>query len=112
LSGHRNPRYILNALGLYPLSPASGDYVLGSPLFANVTITLGGGGGSPTALVVSALNQHRDHPFVQRATFNGTDVSGVRVAFADLAMGGVLEFTMGPEPASVVVSVIPAVELS
>ena len=39
-NGSMGAWFILNALGLYALSPASGDYVLGSPLFANVTITI------------------------------------------------------------------------
>ena len=45
--------FIFNMLGFYPLSPASGNYIIGSPLFANVTLDV----GAEKLLVVSAENQ-------------------------------------------------------
>ena len=42
-NGSMGAWYMLNALGLYPLSPASGNYTLGSPVFARVEIPVGGG---------------------------------------------------------------------
>ena len=106
---------MLNALGLYPLSPASGDYVLGAPLFANVSIALdgtsskggtrsgnddgGGGPASPRRLYVVAVNQAPDHAYVQSVAWNGAALtSGVTVPYADLAQGGELRFEMGPDP--------------
>jgi len=113
--------FLLNAIGLYPLSPASGDFVLGSPLFANVTLTLGGlpnnnnnNGGVSTSsttlktLVVAATNQGPSNVYVQAVTLNGQPVgtgggdqgegSGVSVSYSDLMQGGLLLFTMGPDP--------------
>merc|ERR1711907_508145 len=40
-NGSMGAWFIFNMLGLYPLSPASDEYVLGSPLFANVTLDVG-----------------------------------------------------------------------
>lgn len=88
--------HVLNAIGLYPLSPASGDYVLGSPLFANVSIGLPGG----KTLIVTALNQGPANVYVQGARWNGAPVAGVALSYAALMQGGTLEFTMGPAPAS------------
>jgi putative alpha-1,2-mannosidase len=96
-NGSMGAYHALNVLGLYPLSPASGDYILGSPLFANVTITID---GAARPLVISAVNQGPSNAYVQGATWNGAPVSGVYVSYADLMAGGVLEFTMGPAPAS------------
>jgi len=90
--------HILNVLGLYPLSPASGDYVIGSPLFANVTITLDRTATQP--LTVSALNQGPANMYVQGVTWRGAAVTGVSLSYADLMQGGVLQFTMGPAPAT------------
>ena len=35
--------YVLSALGIYPVNPADGNWVLGSPLFPEATVELGGG---------------------------------------------------------------------
>ena len=88
--------HVLNVLGLYPLSPASGDYVLGSPLFANVTLALDG----RASLSVIALNQGPANVYVQAASWNGVPISGVTMPHSELIKGGVLQFTMGPAPAA------------
>ncbi len=87
--------FIQNALGLYPLSPASGNYVLGSPLFANVTITID---GASAPLSVVALNQGPGNVYVTGVTWNGAAVSGVNVAYSDLMKGGALVFTLSGTP--------------
>lgn len=106
--------YVLNALGLYPLSPASGDYVIGSPLFANVTITIGGEDNSNSrasehankrsstvsVIVISASNQGTDNVYVQSVTWNGVDIDGVSISYEDLMLGGTLHFEMGSTPVS------------
>ena len=111
-NGSMGAWYVLTALGLYPLSPASGDYLLGSPLFANVSITLPSSSSSYSSssssssssslprLTVAALNQGPDNVYVQGVTWKGAAVEGLQVAYADLVQGGELVFTMGPEPYS------------
>ena len=89
--------YILNAIGLYPLSPASGDYVLGSPLFGSVSIALD---GAPAPLNITTVNQGPANVYVQGVTWNGVPVEGITMPYSKLMAGGVLEFTMGPTPAS------------
>jgi putative alpha-1,2-mannosidase len=86
----RGAWFIQNALGLYPLSPSSGDYILSSPLFANVSITIDGG----AALNVVAVNQGPGNVYVTGVTWNGAPVQGMYVAYADLMLGGTLQFTM------------------
>jgi putative alpha-1,2-mannosidase len=109
--------YVLNALGLYPLSPASGDYVIGSPQFGNVTIKIGGESGTTTAtgatgsggsgggsIVISASNQGTDNVYVQSVSWNGVDIQGVYISYEDLMLGGVLHFEMGDTPAAAAAS--------
>ena len=81
---------MFNTLGLAPLSPASGNYTLGSPLFARVELAVGGA----TPLVISAVNQAPENIYVAGVTWNGVAVAGVEVRYADLMQGGTLEFTM------------------
>ena len=94
-NGSMGAWFIFNMLGLYPLSPASGDYVIGVPLFANVTLDV----GAPTPLAVVATNQAPANVYVQSLTWNGKPVTGVTMKYADLMQGGVLQFAMGPSPA-------------
>ena len=96
-NGSMGAWYILNALGIYPLSPASGDYVLGSPLFGKVTLAID---GAAQPLTISALNQAPANVYVQAVTWNGAPVAGVSVPYAALIQGGTLQFTMGPAPAA------------
>ena len=88
--------YILNALGLYPLSPASGDYVLGSPQFGAVAIPV----SASAWLNITTVNQGPANVYVQAVMWNGVPVAGVTVPYGSLMEGGVLEFTLGATPAS------------
>ena len=92
-NGSMGAWYIFNSLGLYPLSPASGDFVLGSPQFASVVIPID---GAAQPLTINAVNQGPDNVYVAAATWNGAPVDGVRLHYSDLMQGGVLEFTMSP----------------
>ena len=86
--------FILNALGIYALSPASGDFVIGSPLFANVSIYIDSASGNHLPLHILARNQSSSNVHVQSVQWNGVAINGVYVAYADLMQGGALEFSM------------------
>ena len=94
-NGSMGAWFIFNMLGFYPMSPASGSYIIGSPLFANVTLDV----GAPTPLVVATRNQGPSNVYVQGLTWNGDAVKGVEIEYSELMKGGVLQFTMGPKPA-------------
>ena len=94
-NGSMGAWFIFNMLGLYPLSPASTSYVIGSPLFANVTLDV----GAARPIYVTAANQAPDNVYVQALTWNGKPVAGVSMEYADLMQGGELHFTMGSKPA-------------
>ena len=95
-NGSMGAWFILNALGLYPLSPASGDYVLGSPLFGNVSIAID---GAAQPLTILALNQAPENVYVHAVSWRGVPITGVTVPYASLMQGGVLQFTMASSPA-------------
>jgi putative alpha-1,2-mannosidase len=85
----------MNMMGFYPVSPSSGNYTIGSPMFAKVTIDVGGS----TPFVITAKNQSPDNMYVQSLTWNGNAVTGTEISYADMMEGGKLEFTMGSKPA-------------
>jgi putative alpha-1,2-mannosidase len=103
-NGSMGAWYIFNAIGIYPLSPASGEYVLGSPLFGKVTLAID---GAAQPLVVSALNQGPQNVYVTQATWNGAPIAGVALKYSDLMQGGELQFTMAAAPTARGADVMP-----
>jgi putative alpha-1,2-mannosidase len=84
--------YVWSALGMYPMNPASGNYVLGSPVIEKATIKLPGN----KLLEIKVNNQGAKNMFVEKATWNGKPLTNHAVAHSDLMQGGVLEITMKP----------------
>jgi len=93
--GQMSAWYVWSALGLYPVDPASGHYVLGSPLFEQATVQLGNG----KRFVVRAKGKVASHAYVQSARLHGRPLERTWVTWDEITRGGELEFTMGPEPA-------------
>ncbi len=81
------------ALGFYPVSPCTGDYMIGSPLFTKATVSMG-----ENTLVVTAENSSEENIYVQSASLNGEALDVPWFHHMDIAQGGTLDFVMGPAP--------------
>ncbi len=86
--------YILNALGLYSVCPGTDEYVLGSPLFPKVTITMEDG----KKFVIEASENNRENVYIQSATLNGVSLEKNFIQYSDIANGGTIRFQMGSQP--------------
>jgi putative alpha-1,2-mannosidase len=86
--------YVFSALGFYPVNPVSEEYVIGSPLFDRVSLSLP---GNKTFTLV-ALNNSPANKYVQSARLNGKRYDKSYITHADIEAGGVLELTMGDKP--------------
>jgi putative alpha-1,2-mannosidase len=84
----------MSAMGFYTVDPSRPDYIIGSPIFDEVTIHLGNG----KDLVIAALNNSEKNMYIQSATLNGKPWDKCWFSHADIANGGKLVFQMGPEP--------------
>jgi predicted alpha-1,2-mannosidase len=104
-NGSMGAWYIFNALGIYPISPSSATFILGSPLFGSVDIDV----GAATPLTIRAVNQAPNNVYITGATWKGQAINGVYVAYSDLMLGGVLEFTMSATPTAENVDVMPPI---
>ena len=58
--------YLFTALGFYPVNPASGDYMIGSPLFGRMSLRLSNG---RTFRVVAEHNS-AGNVYIQSAMLN------------------------------------------
>jgi putative alpha-1,2-mannosidase len=92
--GQMSAWYLFTALGFYPVNPASGDYMLGSPLFKKMTIALANG----SRFTVSAEKNSSKNVYIQSATLNGRPLMIPVIRYDDIEAGGSLELVMGPEP--------------
>lgn len=79
--------------GLYPVNPASGTYMFGSPAADKVIIHTAHG-----KFAIKAKNNGRKNVYIQSITLNGKPYNKNYITHADLIRGGILEMTMGPEP--------------
>ena len=86
--------YVLSALGLYAVCPGTDQYVIGSPLFPKVTLTLENG----NRFVIVAENNSPENVYIQSATLNGRSLDKNWITYDDIMQGGELHFVMGPTP--------------
>ena len=94
--GQMSAWYLFTALGFYPVNPASGDYLIGSPLFTKMTLKLANG----NHLTVSAENNSAKNVFIQSATLNGKLLTIPVIRYDEIMSGGSLKLVMGPAPSS------------
>jgi predicted alpha-1,2-mannosidase len=92
--GQMSAWYVLSALGIYPVNPAEGTWVLGSPLFPEASLDLGGG----RRFTVRAPEVSEENRYVQSARLNGRPLERSFLRHGEIAAGGVLDLSMGPEP--------------
>lgn len=92
--GQMSAWYIFSALGFYPVFPANGGYVLGSPLFDKAVIHLTAG----KTFTVEAVNNSAENKYIQRVEWNGKPYTKTYILHQDILMGGVLKIFMGSTP--------------
>ncbi|RPH32722.1 glycoside hydrolase family 92 protein, partial [bacterium] len=86
--------FVFSAMGFYPVSPGRPVYDIGSPIFKQVTLSLGKG----KTLVVRAEHVSQINKYIQRATLNGKSLNRPWFEHSDVSNGGMLVLEMGPRP--------------
>jgi predicted alpha-1,2-mannosidase len=86
--------YVFSAMGFYPMTPGRPEYVIGSPLFEEVTITLGKG----KELVIKAPGVSAQNKYVHGVTVNGEAAGNLRFSHAAIADGGTILLDLGSRP--------------
>lgn len=92
--GQMSAWYVLSSIGFYPVLPAGGQYVLGSPLFDKATIKVKDG----KTFTIVTENNGPDHLYIQSVTLNGQPYTHAWITHSDIMNGGVLKITMGATP--------------
>jgi predicted alpha-1,2-mannosidase len=93
-NGQTSAWYVFSALGFYPVTPGTGEYVLGSPLFDRVTLSLENG----NRFVVESKDNSRQNAYVQKVKLFGKEMEKNYITHREIMKGGQLLFRMGPDP--------------
>jgi predicted alpha-1,2-mannosidase len=92
--GQMSAWYLFTAFGFYPVNPASGDYMIGSPLFAEMSMRMANG----KIFRVKARNNSANNIYIQSAKLNGKVLNAPVIHYSDVMEGTLLEVEMGPSP--------------
>lgn len=94
--GQMSAWYNLSAMGFYPVNPANGVYVLGSPLVNQAAIE------SPNGKVfkIIAVNNNDKNIYIQKAEWNGKPYTKSFITHTMITTGGELKLYMGNKPSA------------
>ncbi|HLP15596.1 MAG TPA: glycoside hydrolase domain-containing protein, partial [Bacteroidota bacterium] len=92
--GQMSAWYIFNALGFYPVAPASSQYAIGSPALKRAMLKLSNG----RTFTITAEKLSPVNIYIQSATINGRKLMSPFLSVSDVLKGGTLKFVMGPAP--------------
>ena len=91
--GQMSAWYLFTALGLYPVTPASGELQITTPRFREVTLTLPKG-----QLTITTDKDPAEYPYIRSISLNGKEVHRLFVTTVELAGGGTLAYTLSDKP--------------
>ncbi|WP_200976249.1 GH92 family glycosyl hydrolase [Echinicola sp. 20G] len=92
--GQMSAWLVLSSLGFYPVNPAGGTYVWGSPTVDQAVIHMDNG----NTLELKVENNSPENIYIQNITFDGEPYSTKFLMHEDLVKGGELIIEMGNSP--------------
>jgi len=93
--GQMSAWYVFSALGFYPVTPGSNQYIIGSPLFKNATINL----ENDNQFHIISNNLSDTNIYIEYVYLNGKKLSRTYITHNEIIEGGTLEFHMTDNPA-------------
>lgn len=92
--GQMSAWYVMSAMGIYAVDPASATYVLNTPLVDKAMIRVKEG----KHLTIEAKRSSPDAIYIQAVTINGKKSDRLWVHHQEIASGGSIVFELGAEP--------------
>lgn len=93
-NGQTSAWYVFSALGFYPVTPATDQYVLGAPLFKEAVIHLENG----KKIEIKAPENNAENFYVKSLKVNAQPYSKNWLSHKELLKGAVLDFQMDHKP--------------
>ncbi len=92
--GGLTPFVVFSSLGFYPVTPGFPVYNIGSPLFTDIKVNVGGG----KTFHIVAKNCSDENKYIQSATLNGKPLQRPWLTHEDVKNGATLVLVMGERP--------------
>jgi predicted alpha-1,2-mannosidase len=102
-AGQMSAWYVFSSMGFYPVNPAGGIYIIGSPLLEEVELALENG----KVFHMKAKNLSDKNIYIQSVTLNGKPWNNVWLNHDDIINGASLVFEMGNTPSEWGVNTLP-----
>lgn len=93
-NGQTSAWYVFSAMGFYPVTPGTGEYAIGSPLFQNVKIHLDNG----KTFELNAPNNSPSHLYINAISRNGKPHGQTYLTYESILAGDRYECKMSQEP--------------
>ncbi len=92
--GQMSAWLLFTAMGFYPVNPASGEYMIGSPMYGEMSIRLENG----KTFRVVAEDVSAKNLYIQSATLGGKPLREPVITWEQIQSGATLRFRMGATP--------------
>ena len=93
-NGQTSAWYVFSAIGFYPVTPATDEYILGSPLFKKATLHLSNG----KKVTVQANNNSDANRYINAMKWNGKNYTKNYINHSELIKGTNIVFDMSDTP--------------
>ena len=92
--GQMSAWYVFSAMGFYPVNPADGRYIIGSPLLDECTLKLAGN----KEFRIRTIRKSPEDIYIQSVTLNGKKHKDFFITHQDIMNGGTMVFKRGKKP--------------
>ena len=93
-NGQTSDWYVFSAMGFYPVCPGTDQYVIGTPLFKKMTVTLENG----KKIVLNAPDVTKENRYIKRIKLNGKEYTPTWFSYSRLKQGAVIDYEMSNVP--------------
>ncbi|MEO0332851.1 MAG: glycoside hydrolase family 92 protein, partial [Bacteroidota bacterium] len=92
-AGQMSAWLVFSMMGFYPVAPGMPYYVIGSPIFDEITLN-----ASEQPFTIRTTNNSAENRYIQSATLNGEPLDHAYLNHQEIVDGGELVLEMGSEP--------------
>lgn len=92
--GQMSSWYVLSAIGLYPVCPGSGEFLLNTPIFKEIDISLESG----KHFKIVCDKDPAQSPYIQKAKLNGQPMTRLYLKHEEILAGATLELELSDDP--------------